>query len=110
VECGFKVSGGGGGEEGGGGGGGGGGAHAVDLVQNHTSDAHAERRPPRKIELHSWRDELVMGAFTSEALDAPARWQPVSRRRFRGKGWHIDVGPGFPNVHYLYITCTLFIH
>lgn len=57
----------------------------------------AAGRPPRKIELHSWRDELAMGAFTSEALDAPSRWQPVSRRRFRGKGWHIDVGPGFPN-------------
>uniref|UniRef100_A0A7S1TN59 Phytanoyl-CoA dioxygenase n=1 Tax=Phaeomonas parva TaxID=124430 RepID=A0A7S1TN59_9STRA len=22
-------------------------------------------------------------------------WQPVSRRRVRGKGWHIDAGPGF---------------
>jgi hypothetical protein len=51
----------------------------------------------RKIHLHSWRDELAAGPFTSEAVDAPTRWQPVSRRRFRGKGWHIDVGPGFPN-------------
>ena len=34
---------------------------------------------------------------TAEARDARDRWQPVSRRRFRGKGWHIDVGPGFPN-------------
>ena len=59
---------------------------------------HAACRPElRKIELHSWRDELAIAPFTSEASDAPARWQPVSRRRFRGKGWHIDVGPGFPN-------------
>jgi len=23
------------------------------------------------------------------------RWQPVNRRRVLGKGWHIDIGPGF---------------
>eukprot|EP01094_Clydonella_sp_ATCC50884_P004022 TRINITY_DN13106_c0_g1_i1.p1 TRINITY_DN13106_c0_g1~~TRINITY_DN13106_c0_g1_i1.p1 ORF type:complete len:415 (-),score=43.10 TRINITY_DN13106_c0_g1_i1:66-1124(-) len=27
--------------------------------------------------------------------EADAHWQPVSRRRVRGKGWHIDAGPGF---------------
>jgi hypothetical protein len=26
-----------------------------------------------------------------------ATWTPVSRRRFAGKGWHIDSGPGFAN-------------
>ena len=63
-----------------------------------TSHEEADKKNVlRKIELHSWRDELSEGPFTSEALDAPSRWQPVSRRRFRGKGWHIDVGPGFPN-------------
>ena len=25
-------------------------------------------------------------------------WQPVNRRRVRGKGWHIDWGPGFEKV------------
>ena len=45
----------------------------------------------RKIELHSWRDELAQGAFTSESIDAPSRWQPVSRRRFRGKGWYLCI-------------------
>ena len=28
---------------------------------------------------------------------AHAMWTPVSRRRFAGKGWHIDSGPGFGN-------------
>jgi hypothetical protein len=62
-----------------------------------NGSAGASGHALRKIELHSWRDELAIASFTSEADDAPARWQPVSRRRFRGKGWHIDVGPGFPN-------------
>lgn len=61
------------------------------------TSAVAQGNALRKIELHSWRDELAIASFTSEADDAPVRWQPVSRRRFRGKGWHIDVGPGFPN-------------
>lgn len=51
----------------------------------------AARRP---IVLQSWRDERPLQV---EAVDAPARWQPVNRRRVRGKGWHIDSGPGFPN-------------
>ena len=49
----------------------------------------------RPVRFESWKDEVRRTPFTSEALDAPLRWQPVSRRRFRGKGWHIDIGPGF---------------
>lgn len=49
----------------------------------------------RPVRLESWKDEVRRTPFTSESLDAPLRWQPVSRRRFRGKGWHIDIGPGF---------------
>ncbi len=26
---------------------------------------------------------------------AAAEWQAVNRRRVRGKGWHVDIGPGF---------------
>eukprot|EP00946_MAST-07B_sp_MAST-7B-sp1_P001218 g1218.t1 len=49
----------------------------------------------RPVLLESWKEEIRRAAFTNEAEDAPSRWQPVSRRRFRGKGWHVDIGPGF---------------
>ena len=49
----------------------------------------------RPVLLESWKDEVAHAPFTNEDTDAPARWQPVSRRRFRGKGWHVDIGPGF---------------
>ena len=45
--------------------------------------------------LESWKDEIARAPFTQEDIDAPSRWQPVSRRRYRGKGWHVDIGPGF---------------
>jgi hypothetical protein len=73
------------------------GANDASTTPDHASCPSTEDAGLRKIHLHSWRDELALGPFTSEAVDAPSRWQPVSRRRFRGKGWHIDVGPGFPN-------------
>jgi len=28
--------------------------------------------------------------------DASTLWHPVNRRRVRNKGWHVDIGPGFP--------------
>jgi hypothetical protein len=37
-------------------------------------------------------------AAAAGALEPAARWTPVSRRRFAGKGWHIDSGPGFGNA------------
>ena len=52
-------------------------------------------REARPVLLESWKDEIRRAPFTSEIVDAPNRWQPVSRRRFRGKGWHVDIGPGF---------------
>lgn len=50
----------------------------------------------RDVQLCSWKDEMRSYHFTNEEIDAPRMWQPVSRRRFRGKGWHVDIGPGFP--------------
>ena len=53
---------------------------------------------PHLAILRSNREELQAdGPFTNEEIDAPTRWQPVSRRRVRGKGWHLDSGPGFGN-------------
>ena len=49
----------------------------------------------RPVLLESWKDEIARAPFTQEDIDAPSRWQPVSRRRYRGKGWHVDIGPGF---------------
>ena len=40
--------------------------------------------------------EAVGLARGSEGFSAAA-WQPVNRRRFLSRGWHLDVGPGFPN-------------
>ena len=68
------------------------------TVRRGPSMMTFSRQPDRKILLRSWRDEIQAdGPFTDPLIDAPWRWSPVSRRRFRGKGWHIDVGPGFPN-------------
>ena len=59
----------------------------VDRATTTNSDT-------RPVLLCSWKDEGKQAPFVSEDIDAPARWQPVNRRRFRGKGWHVDIGPG----------------
>ena len=41
-------------------------------------------------------DEFQASLRGAEAVSAAA-WQPVNRRRFLSRGWHLDVGPGFPN-------------
>ena len=50
----------------------------------------------RPVRLRSWREEHAEVEAGRAGLGAGDVWQPVSRRRFRGKGWHLDVGPGFP--------------
>ena len=37
----------------------------------------------------------VAGSDATEPSPATPRWEPVNRRRVRGKGWHVDIGPGF---------------
>ena len=49
---------------------------------------------PRRAELLSCAEEVALRGPLS---NPSARWQPVNRRRFLSKGWHIDVGPGFPS-------------
>ena len=51
------------------------------------------------------RNAVFMSCAEEEAQEGAAapweahlRWQPVSRRRFLNKGWHLDIGPGFPGV------------
>jgi ectoine hydroxylase-related dioxygenase (phytanoyl-CoA dioxygenase family) len=44
------------------------------------------------VELLSWKEDFALHG----APPPPRCWQPVNRRRVRGKGWHIDTGPGFP--------------
>ena len=45
------------------------------------------------------RDEKSAAAVSSPAPwdedDSRTAWVPVNRRRVRGKGWHVDIGPGF---------------
>lgn len=38
---------------------------------------------------HSTRKQFIPKSGTSRC------WEPVNRRRMRGKGWHIDIGPRF---------------
>ena len=37
----------------------------------------------------------VPGADATALDSTTPRWEPVNRRRVRGKGWHVDIGPGF---------------
>ena len=74
-------------------------ATPADPAADPTAAASAAATPPRPVRLGSWREEHAeVAAAVAEGRPAAAAetWQPVSRRRFRGKGWHIDVGPGFP--------------
>jgi hypothetical protein len=50
---------------------------------------------PRLVELMSWKDERKAFGQGADQRVPPSRWQSVNRRRFRGKGWHIDIGPAF---------------
>ena len=55
--------------------------------------------PPssRCVELFGWKEDFTKyGGQGCSIPPPPERWQPVNRRRVRGKGWHVDVGPGVP--------------
>lgn len=75
------------------------GAHAAsvdtDDRQSQRDGNDGDARPPRLVELMSWKEERKLFGEGSAMVVPPSRWQPVNRRRFRGKGWHIDIGPGF---------------
>jgi hypothetical protein len=53
---------------------------------------------PRLAALTSVDEEVRTNGMPTPST-AAHRWQPVNRRRFLNKGWHVDVGPGFPNPH-----------
>jgi hypothetical protein len=44
--------------------------------------------------LCSWKEEARLHGGAPRPEDAARRWQPVNRRRFCSKGYHIDLGPG----------------
>lgn len=50
--------------------------------------------PRRALFVSSLEEQAAHGP--PSPATAHRRWQPVSRRRFCNKGWHIDIGPGFP--------------
>ena len=66
--------------------------------EEEKGNAAAPPKPPplRPVLLESVKDERRRNPRPAMSSMAHA-WQPVSRRRVRGKGWHIDAGPGFPN-------------
>lgn len=37
----------------------------------------------------------ALGQDNGGQLDPAQSWEAVNRRRVRGKGWHVDIGPGF---------------
>lgn len=49
----------------------------------------------RALQCAAFDEVELLGPLT--AANAHSRWQPVNRRRVLNRGWHIDVGPGFPN-------------
>lgn len=48
----------------------------------------------RRALLESWKGEIAINGPLEKGM-VSTRWQPVNRRRFCSKGWHIDIGPGF---------------
>eukprot|EP00968_Pinguiococcus_pyrenoidosus_P017547 scaffold1747_cov251-Pinguiococcus_pyrenoidosus.AAC.20 len=65
----------------------------ADETTDET-DRHEDPMERRPVRLESAKEERLR---CGGKIPRPSEWQPVSRRRVRGKGWHIDAGPGFPN-------------
>lgn len=79
--------------------------YSIENTQKQNIENTQKKNPNlRRIILESWKDEL--NRISKFKTSPTQHWQPVSRRRFRGKGWHIDIGPGFP-VDELRRLCTL---
>ena len=57
-----------------------------------ATSAAAHKSDGAVVELLSWKEDFALHG----APPPPRCWQPVNRRRVRGKGWHIDTGPGVP--------------
>ena len=67
------------------------GGAATGAATSCTDRGAAPPLPPgRPLLFCSWQEDA--GARYAEH---GAGWQPVNRRRVRGKGWHLDWGPGF---------------
>lgn len=66
------------------------------FISTGIDAAFSDCPGPRRALFVSSFDEVAMNGPISEET-AHKRWQPVSRRRWLNKGWHIDIGPGFPN-------------
>mmetsp|Transcript_70251 Transcript_70251/g.187094 ORF Transcript_70251/g.187094 Transcript_70251/m.187094 type:complete len:379 (-) Transcript_70251:110-1246(-) len=69
--------------------------HRVDEPNSVRPAPHEAGNTLRPVRLATWKDDLELPWTGDEAADARSFWQPVSRRRIRGKGWHLDLGPGF---------------
>lgn len=69
---------------------------AVPSAASACSTPHLPCRGARRaLQCASFDEVDLLGPLI--AGNAHARWQPVNRRRVLNRGWHIDVGPGFPN-------------
>ena len=76
-------------------------------ADHHLTDASAEREAERRDgasgEASTSRQQQHEGQLAEKSRRVGGRegvsrqppWQVVNRRRVRGKGWHIDIGPGF---------------
>ena len=58
-----------------------------------ASEAGVEARVG--VEANAGIAATVPGADATALDSTTPRWEPVNRRRVRGKGWHVDIGPGF---------------
>lgn len=84
----------------------------LTSLPGETDDGQQHSKNPTSEQSVDDRHLCVMGPIKElcgqAPLDAAFRpgfspstvarvWQPINRRRIIGRGWHIDVGPGFPN-------------
>ena len=75
--------------------------HLIDA--DATTDLKAERRDGASGEAGTSRRQQYEKRLVEKSqrggggggVSHQPPWQAVNRRRVRGKGWHIDIGPGF---------------
>lgn len=67
----------------------------VLLSARGGKDTARRRLPTTGGEVRANSPDRILPNATVSRADPSSRWEPVNRRRVRGKGWHVDVGPGF---------------
>ena len=67
----------------------------VLLSARDGKDTARRRLPTTGGEVRANSPDRILPNATVSRADPSSLWEPVNRRRVRGKGWHVDVGPEF---------------